>query len=357
MAIQKRLLCRYHYDPLDRLIASGIRTRAEHPLFYRGKRLAGESRGGVFHAFLHAADRPVAQFIHSGKAVDATLLATDAPGSVLHALTTGQHQAQAYAAYGYHPPGGGLHSLLGFNGERRDPVTGHYLLGQGYRAYNPVLMRFNSPDSLSPFGGGGLNAYGYCQGDPLNHKDPSGHVKFAMAFLRDPEVGVPRAASLASRSRKALHRRMTRVAAAEGRTTQSSASSNSVRTLELGEGHRLNFYDPDAQRQMGFKGFVEHLKRNDTDLAWYRAQPGPRGIRTLDVEIQYREYMLKAYEGSYSNMLDPDFRRSKVLQLETEMQRLRQEYLRVSEQSTIQLLEMTRSGRYPIPPPDWGPIP
>ncbi|WP_295477886.1 RHS repeat-associated core domain-containing protein [uncultured Pseudomonas sp.] len=185
MAIQKRLLCHYHYDPLDRLIASGIRTRAEHPLFYRGKRLAGESRGGLYHAFLHAADRPVAQFIHSGKAVDATLLATDAPGSVLHALTRGQRQAQAYAVYGYHAPGGGLDSLLGFNGERRDPVTGHYLLGQGYRAYNPVLMRFNSPDRLSPFGGGGLNAYGYCQGNPINLVDPDGH----MAMVRRLSLG------------------------------------------------------------------------------------------------------------------------------------------------------------------------
>ncbi|EGH35731.1 hypothetical protein PSYJA_44541, partial [Pseudomonas syringae pv. japonica str. M301072] len=39
-------------------------------------------------------------------------------------------------------------------------MTGHYLLGNGYRAFNPVLMRFNSPDSLSPFGEGGVNAYG-----------------------------------------------------------------------------------------------------------------------------------------------------------------------------------------------------
>jgi RHS repeat-associated protein len=40
---------------------------------------------------------------------------------------------------------------LGFNGEAHDPLTGHYLLGNGHRAYNPVLMRFNSPDTLSLF--------------------------------------------------------------------------------------------------------------------------------------------------------------------------------------------------------------
>ncbi len=37
-------------------------------------------------------------------------------------------------------------------------------------------MRFNSPDSLSPFGRGGLNAYAYCQGDPINRSDPGGHI-------------------------------------------------------------------------------------------------------------------------------------------------------------------------------------
>ncbi|MFF1916268.1 RHS repeat-associated core domain-containing protein [Streptomyces sp. NPDC058239] len=72
-------------------------------------------------------------------------------------------------------PEAGLVSLLGFNGERPDPVTGHYLLGNGYRAFNPVLMRFPSPDSWSPFGEGGLNSYAYCLGDPVNRVDPTGH--------------------------------------------------------------------------------------------------------------------------------------------------------------------------------------
>lgn len=77
-----------------------------------------------------------------------------------------------YLPYGYHLPDQGA---LSFNGERPDFVTGHYHLGKGYRAYNPVLMRFNGPDSLSPFAQGGLNAYAYCQGDPVNFTDPSGH--------------------------------------------------------------------------------------------------------------------------------------------------------------------------------------
>ncbi|ABY98365.1 hypothetical protein PputGB1_2466 [Pseudomonas putida GB-1] len=77
-----------------------------------------------------------------------------------------------YSPYGFVPRST---SLLGFNGERLDPCTCSYLLGSGYRLFNPALMRFGSPDSVSPFGYGGLNSYGYCQGDPINLKDPSGH--------------------------------------------------------------------------------------------------------------------------------------------------------------------------------------
>ncbi|EJL88509.1 RHS repeat-associated core domain protein containing protein [Herbaspirillum sp. CF444] len=69
-------------------------------------------------------------------------------------------------------------SILGYNGQRQDPVSGTYHLGNGYRAYNPVLMRFNSPDAWSPFGAGGINAYAYCAGDPVNYADPSGHLSW-----------------------------------------------------------------------------------------------------------------------------------------------------------------------------------
>lgn len=65
--------------------------------------------------------------------------------------------------------------LLGFTGQPRDPLTGCYHLGNGHRTYNPVLMRFHSSDSLSPFAEGGPNAYAYCAGDPVNRHDPTGH--------------------------------------------------------------------------------------------------------------------------------------------------------------------------------------
>jgi RHS repeat-associated protein len=67
----------------------------------------------------------------------------------------------------------------GFNGERRDPVSGHLHPGQGYRAYSPALMRFTCPDRWSPSGSGGINPYVYCAGDPVNRADPSGHTSLA----------------------------------------------------------------------------------------------------------------------------------------------------------------------------------
>ncbi len=101
-----------------------------------------------------------------------TLCATDRQGSLLAQLQSRQLDQFAYTPFGHRPPGEGI----GFNGEHPDPLTGHYLLGNGYRAYNPVLMRFNSPDSLSPFGKGGINAYAYCAGEPVNRGDSTGHL-------------------------------------------------------------------------------------------------------------------------------------------------------------------------------------
>jgi RHS repeat-associated protein len=67
---------------------------------------------------------------------------------------------------------------LGFNGQWHEPGECWQFLGNGYRIYNPVLMRFYSPDSMSPFGKGGINAYAYCSGEPVNWVDPSGHWSF-----------------------------------------------------------------------------------------------------------------------------------------------------------------------------------
>ena len=160
----------YRYDPLGRLISVAGSQR-----FYNKARLATEIQGAVQHSVFQQGDQLLAERRLEAATGHSTLLATDLQRSVLQRVSTTGLQSLAYNVYGHRPSESGLSSLLGFNGERADSMTGHYLLGNGYRAFNPVLMRFNSPDSWSPFGRGGINSYGYAGGDSVNRVDPSGH--------------------------------------------------------------------------------------------------------------------------------------------------------------------------------------
>ena len=174
---RETLLCRYWYDPLDRLVVSTPSAQSDAQRFYVKDRLATEIQGALQCSIMQHDDQLLAQQQRQNGTAQTRLLATDQQRSVLNVLDVARPHPLAYSPYGHRPAGNGLLSLLGFNGERPDPVTGCYLLGNGYRAFNPVLMRFNSPDSWSPFGKGGLNAYAYCMGDPINFHDPSGHMR------------------------------------------------------------------------------------------------------------------------------------------------------------------------------------
>ncbi|MBI3906206.1 MAG: RHS repeat-associated core domain-containing protein [Pseudomonas fluorescens] len=173
----RSLLCEYHYDPLDCLTSHAQPNAPVHQRFYCQSRLATEIQGALRKTIFQSGDQVLGQQQRQGDSIDVALLATDQQRSVLQTLQKDNlPQPIAYTPYGHHRAESGLSSLLGFNGERADPVTGHYLLGNGYRAFNLVLMRFNSPDSWSPFGKGGLNAYAYCEGDPIGRTDPTGHA-------------------------------------------------------------------------------------------------------------------------------------------------------------------------------------
>jgi RHS repeat-associated protein len=172
----KTVLCQYRYDALDQLIESSPQQAPQLQRFYCKSRLATEIQGTTQHSIIQHGDLLLAQQQREGNERNAHLLATDQQRSVLRTLNANSHSKPiTYSPYGHRHPENGWLSLLGFNGERPDPVTGHYLLGNGYRAFNPVLMRFNSPDSWSPFGKGGFNAYAYCGGNPINRSDPTGH--------------------------------------------------------------------------------------------------------------------------------------------------------------------------------------
>lgn len=127
------------------------------------------------------------------------LLATDDKNSMINEVAGGQPNPRAYTVYGWQPTlQAGSH--IGFNGELCERIFGWYFLGNGYRVYNPVLMLFHSPDSWSPFGNGGLNAYGYCERDPRNFTDPTGHMlklpKFLSKLRNKPLTGASSSSSL-----------------------------------------------------------------------------------------------------------------------------------------------------------------
>jgi RHS repeat-associated protein len=165
----------YRYDALDMLSASGTAAASESR-FYQNGELASRLVGSQGSTFIRADGRVLAEQVGTGG--KSSLLAVDEKNSVLREIGEPAVNDIAYSAYGQESARQAVSTALGFNGELREEQNGCYLLGNGYRTYSPALMRFYNPDSLSPFGRGGINAYAYCEGDPVNSTDPSGHFSF-----------------------------------------------------------------------------------------------------------------------------------------------------------------------------------
>ncbi|MCF1486738.1 RHS repeat-associated core domain-containing protein [Pseudomonas sp. AA27] len=101
---------------------------------------------------------------------EALLIAVDPQGSVIH------HRGNlfTYTPYGADQKKSTESSYVAYTGLSR-MFFGGYLPGS-YRRYDPLIMRFTSPDSFSPFDEGGLNSYCYAGNDPINNIDLSGHT-------------------------------------------------------------------------------------------------------------------------------------------------------------------------------------
>ncbi len=141
--------------------------------FYQRDKLVSLRQGSQQRTILRSADFPLAEW-QAGDTSERGLLAIDEKGSVLEVQVANEAEQHHYSAYGHAPNLPSALTSLSFTGEHCYLRLGAYLLGKGQRAYQPTLMRFFSPDYLSPFAAGGLNAYGYCNGDPINQIDPSG---------------------------------------------------------------------------------------------------------------------------------------------------------------------------------------
>lgn len=167
--------CNYGYDALGRMVSQNIGSKDSRQLYYRGSEWVTEA---------FADKNNDVQLIKAGhtclgvsESSSLTLVAGDGNDSLMWSRNcTGQNgQKHIWTPYG---SGSAAGQLPAFNGERLDPESEDYHLGNGYRTYSPTLMRFRCPDDLSPFGAGGINPYAYCAGDPVNFTDPSGHISW-----------------------------------------------------------------------------------------------------------------------------------------------------------------------------------
>ena len=286
---QHVMLCQYGYDPLDRWVSSTSPTQASTQRFYQKSHLATEIQGSSHTCVFQYGDLLLAE---QGAVKNATrLLATDQQRSVITSISAQQYSVHCYTPYGHRRVHSGLGSLLGFNGGRPDPITGHYLLGNGHRAYNPILMRFNSPDSLSPFSEGGINCYAYCLGDPINHHDPTGY--FSMRALSVVLKAVGRFKAL--RASK-MFAELTDVAARKIYSylphtdlVSLASTSSAMKNKVYGSLRRLSF-----SKEIELLDSVEIQRLRDISLGKVKGHL-PAQVHNVD------EYMVAAYAGAASD--------------------------------------------------------
>ncbi|WP_448143090.1 RHS repeat-associated core domain-containing protein [Stenotrophomonas bentonitica] len=179
----------YRYDAENLLVCSGT---ASNPLwrYWKGDLVTNAIDARQELSWSYFREQRVGT-LRSGTSATITLLGADHAGSVLvEADTDIRHPC--YTPYGY-MPSEAAEPRPAFNGELLDEATNCYLLGPGHhRPYSPTLHYFLAPDALSPFDEGGLNAYAYCAGDPINRMDPTGH------FWKWIVLGVAAIAAVAS---------------------------------------------------------------------------------------------------------------------------------------------------------------
>ncbi|ELS40092.1 RHS repeat-associated core domain-containing protein [Pseudomonas syringae] len=269
------ILCKYTYDPLDRVSTLTPLAQAVSNRFYNDGQLMTELQGGRQRTCIRAGGQLLAQQSRKGDEVVTTMIAGDRSNSVLHVSEDGRPVDIAYTPFGHHQAGQTIADLPGFNGEQPDPLTGHYLLGNGYRAYNPVLMRFNSPDSMSPFGKGGLNAYAYCVGDPVNRVDPTGHISIGLSFLSGILFSAVGAGAIgASAGLKGSDSELSTILGAVGSVSLLAGAMGFASTIRKWRGAKLKFNDAEK--------IYKNL--NDEKLVSERLRESLRTRRQLSLE-------------------------------------------------------------------------
>lgn len=174
------------------------------------------------------------------------------------------------------------HPITGFNGQRRDAVNPIYHPGNGYRTFQPALMRFSCPDSLSPFGAGGINSYSYCAGDPINRLDPSGHISWQAGLgIAFGMLGMVTAFWTAGAALAAAGS-LTAALDSTGAITLITGGSNALADISGTVAALTEQQHPQLAATLGWVSLaagIVSLGSGLTDGAWQKLSAGSRGLR------------------------------------------------------------------------------
>ena len=181
----------YTYDSLNRLTqintkaggiqknrydGEGLRAELEENgrlvqfLFHNGEVVLEEPTEGAVTRYIRGYD-----LISSDSAAAKTYYhyTSDNLGSITHITDEdgnicNQYEYDAFGSFAIKEET--IQNRFCYTGEQYDPITSQYYLRA--RFYNPVIGRFLNEDT---YYGDGLNLYAYCDNNPVNYVDPSGH--------------------------------------------------------------------------------------------------------------------------------------------------------------------------------------
>ena len=166
----------YIYDSYDRLVQTNQTAR-----FYSGASVVQECTGNSTTDFVHHGSNPVIQ-ITDGQY---NVFGLNRNASVVSIKNDASTTTTTYSPFGI---SNNNNVRIGFKGELKDiGDTNCYALGFGTRFFLPSIGRFSALDTFSPFTSGELNPYCYCENDPMNASDPSGHS--LLSLIKDMCIG------------------------------------------------------------------------------------------------------------------------------------------------------------------------
>ena len=155
----------YSYDAFDRLVQSGSTMR-----FYSGTKVIQEVNGSSVNDFVLYGNNVIAQ-ISGGTS---KTFGYNFQSSIVSVTDGSSTATTTYGPFGSGDNG----ARFGFNGELKDiSDPNYYPLGNGTRGFMAGVGRFLSSDTYY-MSSGEINPYAYCDADPVNAADPSGHRLF-----------------------------------------------------------------------------------------------------------------------------------------------------------------------------------